>query len=89
MKVRTYKTIDIDVEVDVDLDAFLSELGTRCEEAAPDFTRQMLSGMDCLTRIAARVSDEVVAKFPADARRILAERFQAEATRYGGEEHDA
>ena len=73
---------DVDVQIDVDLDTIISEFSQRKEEAAEDYWRNMLGGLDCITRIMAGIPTAVIAKFPEKARKTLRERLVAEADRY-------
>ena len=86
MKVRAYKTIDVDFEADIDIDDVMAEMSERIKEGGRAW---LCCALDCLTRMLNRVGPEAINGLPPDARRILAERLAGEAKRYAVGEKDA
>lgn len=82
MRVNAWKNIDVEVEVEVDLNTVLSEFFDRAKEATPDYYRRFLPVLDSVTKILAKMSDDVIAALPSEARKILCERLQGQAKRY-------
>lgn len=82
MKVTTYKCVDVVCECDVEIEDFVDELSSRVREADPQYLRRLLSAMDGITRILARIPDEVITAFPPEAREILAGRLAKEGARW-------
>lgn len=80
IKVRTYKTVEIDCDVEVSIEDVLDEFGRRIDED-PD-KRWLLSTLDWITRMLARVPGEAIEGLPAEGRTILCERLMTEAGRY-------
>ncbi len=82
MKVKTYKTIDLDVEVDVDINDVITEFSKRADEATGDYWRRIMNPLDWMTRIFASVTDETIAAMPEAAKETLCERLMTQAARY-------
>lgn len=82
MKVTTYKTVDVECECDVEIEDFVNELESRVNEADSQYWRRLLPAMDAITRIMARIPDEVIKSFPQEAREILAGRLTHEGARW-------
>ena len=82
MKVTAWHSLDVEFEADVSFDDVLTEFGKIVEGASSDRHAVLLGSLDWITRILARVPDDVIAAMPERAREILCERLCGEAGRY-------
>lgn len=82
MQVTAYKTVDIECEVEIDMDDILSEFSQRADESGDTYWRRLMSAMDTMTRIMAKISDETISAMPASSCNILCERLAIQAARY-------
>lgn len=82
MKVTMYKTVDVEAEVDVDIDDIIAEFSQRVGEADETYWRRTITALDSMTRIFAKLPDNVIAAFPKDAKNTLHDRLLTQAHRY-------
>ncbi len=81
MRIRSCKTIDVEFEADVNVDDLLYEMGARIDEGE-DFPRRLVSTIDVLTRMLARVEGDWIAAMKPEHRAEIANRLEAQLGRY-------
>lgn len=79
MRVKTWKTIDIECDVDVSFDDVLAEF---LERTAHGGSRLVLAMLNDMTRILQRIPDEVIVAMPLEAQQEVRRRLDVEARRY-------
>lgn len=70
------------MEAEVDIDCILDEFSRRVGESEPTYFRRLGPVLDSITKILARVPDEVIAAIPSDARNEVQRRLNVESERW-------